>query len=223
MLHRGGFIFGNASLIAAESCSCAGSISGLWKAPPVPLIGRACNALAAVANSHSLVISAFVPAHETPLGKRELAIWHTASGPPAALASAHRRSMVFRSRPATEHMACGFRSDAASMASARSLTSFNASSNSRTPAAHSAVYSPRLRPATACGRSTASRLDSLRTSIPASPATNMHGWQYFVWVSLSSGPLAHRSLMLHPKILSAFSSISATAGILIASFSMPTF
>mmetsp|Transcript_65739 Transcript_65739/g.132013 ORF Transcript_65739/g.132013 Transcript_65739/m.132013 type:complete len:267 (-) Transcript_65739:635-1435(-) len=224
MLHLGGFIFGRALSMALLSSSCAGVISGVWKAPPA-LMTRACRARAFVASSQSLSTAFLLPAHVKPAGKRTLAIWQTGflDTVSAALASLHNFSSVGRSRPATEHMHCGTASVAPCMASARSFTSFSASSNSSTPAAQQAVYSPKLRPATACGLSTASFLVSRMTSNAAMPATNIAGWQYFVSLSLFSGPLRQSSLMSQPRTFSAVANISLTAGRLTQSFSMPTY
>mmetsp|Transcript_40865 Transcript_40865/g.117403 ORF Transcript_40865/g.117403 Transcript_40865/m.117403 type:complete len:267 (-) Transcript_40865:683-1483(-) len=224
MAHLGGRIFGNASSRALMSCSSAGFISGEWKAPPV-LITLACKARAFVARSHNFSIVVLLPAQVKPAGNKTLAIWHVASGTPvsALRASPQRRSSVARSRPATEHMHCGTMLVAPCMASARIFTSLRHSSKSRTPAAQIAVYSPRLRPATACKRSTASRFDSRRTSTAASPARNIAGWQYLVSDNFSSGPCKHNSRTSNPRIFCALSSIVRTAGKCIQSFSMPTY
>mmetsp|Transcript_36371 Transcript_36371/g.82732 ORF Transcript_36371/g.82732 Transcript_36371/m.82732 type:complete len:252 (-) Transcript_36371:95-850(-) len=210
--------------MALLSSSCAGFINGVWKAPPA-LMTRACNARAFVASSQSLSTHFLLPAHVKPAGKSTLAIWQTGSltDVSAALASLQSFSSVGRSRPATEHMHWAAASVAPCMASARSFTSFRASSNSSTPAAQQAVYSPRLRPATACGRSTASFLVSRMTSTAAMPATNIAGWQYFVSLSLFSGPLRQSSLTSQPRTFSAVASISLTAGRFTQSLSMPTY
>mmetsp|Transcript_99380 Transcript_99380/g.281465 ORF Transcript_99380/g.281465 Transcript_99380/m.281465 type:complete len:307 (-) Transcript_99380:143-1063(-) len=226
MAQRGGFILARVLSIALARSSCAGFMSGVWNAPPA-LMTRACRARALVASSHSFSMQALFPAHVKPAGKSTFAIWQTGSleTVSAALASLQSFSSVGLSRPATEHMHCGTASDAPCMASARSFTSFSASSKSMTPAAQMAVYSPKLRPAIACGRSTTSFLDSRMTSTAAIPAMNMAGWQYLVSMSRASGPLRHRSLMLmsQPRILSALSSMSRTAGRPTASLSMPTY
>mmetsp|Transcript_150798 Transcript_150798/g.366246 ORF Transcript_150798/g.366246 Transcript_150798/m.366246 type:complete len:203 (-) Transcript_150798:388-996(-) len=200
MQHLGGFIFGKALSMAFARSSCAGFIRGVWNAPPA-LMTRACRARAFVASSQSLSTAALLPAQVKPAGKRTLAIWQTGSLDTfsAALASLHNFSSVGLSRPATEHMHWGTASVAICIASARSFTSFRHSSKSSTPAAQIAVYSPKLRPATACGRSTVSFLVSRMTSTAAMPATNMAGWQYFVSLSCFSGPLRQSSLISQPR------------------------
>mmetsp|Transcript_30797 Transcript_30797/g.95775 ORF Transcript_30797/g.95775 Transcript_30797/m.95775 type:complete len:271 (+) Transcript_30797:347-1159(+) len=224
MQHRGGFIFGSALSIALARSSSAGFMSGVWKAPPA-LMTRAWSARAFVASSQSLSTHFLFPAQVKPAGKRTLAIWQTGSFAvvSAALASLHNFSSVGRSKPATEHMHWATASVAVCMASARSFTSLSASSNSSTPAAQIAVYSPRLRPATAWGLSTVSFLDSRMTSTAHMPATNIAGWQYFVSLSLASGPLRQSSFKSQPSTFSAVASISFTAGRFTQSLSMPTY
>mmetsp|Transcript_605 Transcript_605/g.1671 ORF Transcript_605/g.1671 Transcript_605/m.1671 type:complete len:227 (+) Transcript_605:457-1137(+) len=223
MQHRGGFILGANLSMALLSSSCAGFIRGVWKAPLVLMV-RACRARAFVASWQSLSTAALLPAQVKPAGKRTLAIWQTVSSDfSAALASLQSFSSVGRSRPATEHMLWGTASVASCIASARIFTSLRQSSNSSTPAAQIAVYSPRLRPATACGRSTTSFLDSRMTSIAARPATNIAGWQCLVSLSLSSGPFKHSSLTSQPSTFSAVARRSLTAALFTQSFSMPTY
>mmetsp|Transcript_93634 Transcript_93634/g.292867 ORF Transcript_93634/g.292867 Transcript_93634/m.292867 type:complete len:268 (+) Transcript_93634:459-1262(+) len=224
MLHRGGFIFGRVLSIALAKSSSAGFMSGVWNAPPA-LMTRAWSARAFVASSQSLSTHFLFPAQVKPAGKRTLAIWQTGSLAvvSAALASLHSFSRVGRSRPATEHMHWATASVAPCMASARSFTSLRASSKSRTPAAQMAVYSPKLRPATAWGRSTVSFLDSRMTSMAAMPATNIAGWQYFVSLSWFSGPFRQSSFKSQPSTFSAVASISFTAGMFTQSLSMPTY
>mmetsp|Transcript_17898 Transcript_17898/g.56772 ORF Transcript_17898/g.56772 Transcript_17898/m.56772 type:complete len:225 (+) Transcript_17898:332-1006(+) len=224
MQHLGGFIFGRALSIAFPRSSCAGFIMGVWKAPPA-LMTRACKARDFVASSQSLLMVVLLPPQVKPEGNRTFAIWHTGSltSFSAAFASLQSFSSVGLSRPATEHMHCAAASVASCIASARSLTSFKQSSKSRTPATQMAVYSPKLRPATACGLSTTSFLVSRSCSTAAKPAMNIAGWQYLVSLSLSSGPFKQSSFTSHPRIFSAFSSISFTAGNPMTSFIMPTF
>mmetsp|Transcript_7238 Transcript_7238/g.13404 ORF Transcript_7238/g.13404 Transcript_7238/m.13404 type:complete len:227 (+) Transcript_7238:631-1311(+) len=174
----------------------------------------------------SLAIVSFVPATENPAGNRKLAIWQIGDfvDLSAAMASLQHFSSVGRSRPATEHMLCGVRSVAFCMASPRNLTSFRQSAKSRMPAAQMAVYSPRLKPATAWTRSTSSPLPvAFMTSSAAMPAMNMQGWQNFVSASCASGPLSMSSLGSQPRIPLASSSIALTAGRLTQSFIMPTY
>mmetsp|Transcript_6895 Transcript_6895/g.18542 ORF Transcript_6895/g.18542 Transcript_6895/m.18542 type:complete len:261 (+) Transcript_6895:269-1051(+) len=223
MQQRGGLILGSAASMALLSSSCAGAMSGVWKAPPA-LMTRACSALAAVASTQSLSTAVLSPAQVKPAGNRTFAIWHTALGlASASFASLQSLSSVGRSRPATEHICCGTDSVAACIAIARILTSSRQSSKSSTSAAQMAVYSPRLRPAVAWTRRTSSFRVCLITSTPARPATNMAGWQYRVSLSLDSGPLRHRSLRSQPSTFSALASISATAGRCMQSFIMPTY
>mmetsp|Transcript_68208 Transcript_68208/g.142541 ORF Transcript_68208/g.142541 Transcript_68208/m.142541 type:complete len:267 (-) Transcript_68208:723-1523(-) len=224
MQQRGGRILGSASSMAFESLSAAGCISGQWKAPPA-FTARACSARAAMAFSQSLSMVLLCPAQTKPAGKRTFAIWQTGSWTElsAAFASRQSRSKVDRSRPATDAMPCGARLVASCMASALSCTSLRQSSKSSTPAAQIAVYSPRLRPATACGRSTTSFFDSRNTSTAARPATKRTGWQYFVSDNLASGPLVHNSKTSQPKTDCALESSSFTAGSLEASANMPMY
>mmetsp|Transcript_48682 Transcript_48682/g.77564 ORF Transcript_48682/g.77564 Transcript_48682/m.77564 type:complete len:213 (-) Transcript_48682:738-1376(-) len=170
-------------------------------------------------------MAGLVPPQVKPAGKRTFAIWQTGVDEvvSSSFASLHNRSTVFRSRPATEHIACGTSSVAFCMASARNFTKVKPSSNSRTPAAHSAVYSPRLSPATAWTRSTVSRFVCFMSSTPAMPAINMMGWQYLVSLSRSSGPSKQSCFALQPRICSAFSNIFSTAGISKQLCSMPLY
>mmetsp|Transcript_127326 Transcript_127326/g.354469 ORF Transcript_127326/g.354469 Transcript_127326/m.354469 type:complete len:205 (+) Transcript_127326:458-1072(+) len=142
------------------------------------------------AASLSLVMAGVVPEQEKPLGKRMLAIWQTS--PPVAC-SIQSFSRACCSRPATETMDWGLLFAACAMASPRTLTSFMPSSKVKTPAVQRAVYSPKERPATHPGRSTASGRSFLSFSRPAMPARNMAGWQKLVSSSTSSGPLRQRS------------------------------
>mmetsp|Transcript_604 Transcript_604/g.1669 ORF Transcript_604/g.1669 Transcript_604/m.1669 type:complete len:214 (+) Transcript_604:374-1015(+) len=210
--------------MALLSSSWATFIRGVWKAPPA-LMTRACSARAFVASWQSFSTASLLPAQVKPAGKSTLAIWQMVSSGlgMAALASLQSFSSVGRSRPATEHMLWGTASVASCIASARIFTSLRQSSNSSTPAAQIAVYSPRLRPATACGRSTTSFLDSRMTSIAARPATNIAGWQCLVSLSLSSGPFKHSSLTSQPSTFSAVARRSLTAALFTQSFSMPTY
>mmetsp|Transcript_95391 Transcript_95391/g.246552 ORF Transcript_95391/g.246552 Transcript_95391/m.246552 type:complete len:226 (+) Transcript_95391:629-1306(+) len=98
------------------------------------------------------------------------------------------------------------------MAELRTLTSSIPSSNVKTPAAHSAVYSPSDSPATAPGRSAASCRTSRSLWRPAMPARNMHGWQTLVSCSLSSGPLRHASKGSKPSTRVAVATILMTSG-----------
>mmetsp|Transcript_30790 Transcript_30790/g.95749 ORF Transcript_30790/g.95749 Transcript_30790/m.95749 type:complete len:243 (+) Transcript_30790:455-1183(+) len=186
---------------------------------------RACSARAFVASSHSLSTHFLLPAQVKPAGNSTLAIWHTGSFDTvsAAFASLQSFSRVGRSRPATEHMHCATASVAPCMASARIFTSLRQSSKSRTPAAQMAVYSPRLRPATAWGLSTVSFFVSRMASTAQRPAMNMAGWQYFVSLSFASGPFRQSSFTSQPRTFSAVASISFTAGRLTTSLSMPTY
>mmetsp|Transcript_93556 Transcript_93556/g.288581 ORF Transcript_93556/g.288581 Transcript_93556/m.288581 type:complete len:214 (+) Transcript_93556:122-763(+) len=190
----GGFMFGRVSSRAAESFSCAGFISGVWKAPAVLRI-LACRAPAFSAIVLSSLMAFSVPPTEKPPGKRQLAIWHTAPAPSFWAAWTQRGWSLSFSRPATESISCLPAAAASCIASPRSFTSFRPSSKVMTPAAQSAVYSPRESPAMTEARVTASGFSSLSFSRPARPPMNMAGWQYLVSSSLSSGPFRQMSRM----------------------------
>mmetsp|Transcript_97661 Transcript_97661/g.285076 ORF Transcript_97661/g.285076 Transcript_97661/m.285076 type:complete len:330 (-) Transcript_97661:539-1528(-) len=219
----GGCILSARSSSALESSSCAGCMSLVWKAPPALMV-RACRAFALTANSQSFVTAGFEPAHVKPEGKRKFATLHSALGDGSdSLACSQSLSTLARSRPATEHMAWGTRSVAACMASPRICTSRRPSSKLSTPAAQTAVYSPRERPATACGRSYTSAFVSFSFSLAARPAMNMMGWQYLVSLSFSSGPFSASSSGSQPRISLAFTSIALTIGSSMTSLSIPTY
>mmetsp|Transcript_81790 Transcript_81790/g.213383 ORF Transcript_81790/g.213383 Transcript_81790/m.213383 type:complete len:221 (+) Transcript_81790:206-868(+) len=172
----GGFMLGSSSSRAFPSFSFAGCISDVWKPPEVLRI-FACSTPAATAFSCSISMAFLVPAHEKPFGKSSLAIMHTPPGPSAAAASWHSFVMMSLSRPATETMPCALSVAASCIASPRSFTSRRPSSKLKTPAAHSAVYSPRDRPAATRKAPATSGRSSFSFSSPAMPATNIAGWQ----------------------------------------------
>mmetsp|Transcript_97440 Transcript_97440/g.303474 ORF Transcript_97440/g.303474 Transcript_97440/m.303474 type:complete len:291 (-) Transcript_97440:573-1445(-) len=208
MSQVGGFIFGASLFSASSSFFFAGSIREVWK-PPDVFSSLACMAPAFSAASFSLLIAPCVPAQEKPLGKRTLAIWQTSS-PFACSEQSFSRACC--SRPATESIACGFDLAASAMAAPRTFTSSMPSSKVKTPAAHSAVYSPSERPAMTCARVTASSFSPLSFSTPAIPAMNMAGWQLAVSSSFDSGPSRQRFSTSNPRMLFAFVSMSFTAG-----------
>mmetsp|Transcript_134886 Transcript_134886/g.238635 ORF Transcript_134886/g.238635 Transcript_134886/m.238635 type:complete len:243 (-) Transcript_134886:862-1590(-) len=224
MEQRGGCILSLRLSMAAESSDSAGAMSDVWKAPPV-LMTRAWRQRALVASSHILVMASLVPATVNPAGNRRLAIWHTGSLPlSAAMAFSQIFSNVGRSSPATEAMLCGLRAVAFCIASALIFTSFRHSAKGRMSAAQIAVYSPRLRPATALQRSTCSFLSvAFMSSTAAMPAMNITGWQYLVSASLESGPLRQSSKTSQPRIFFASANMLFTAGKSLTSFNMPTF
>mmetsp|Transcript_97753 Transcript_97753/g.226667 ORF Transcript_97753/g.226667 Transcript_97753/m.226667 type:complete len:333 (+) Transcript_97753:188-1186(+) len=207
----GGFILGSISSSALPNFSCAGCMSGVWKAPDA-FRTLACKAPAFSDSSFSAWIAASVPATEKPLGKSSLAIWQTALPPSFLTASLQSSLSLGLSRPATESMACLLTLAASCMASLRTFTSLSPSSNEKTPATHSAVYSPSERPASTWHRVTASSRSLRSFSTPASPAMNMAGWQFLDSSSLASGPVMQTSAMSMPRMLSALDSISLTAG-----------
>mmetsp|Transcript_11979 Transcript_11979/g.33834 ORF Transcript_11979/g.33834 Transcript_11979/m.33834 type:complete len:354 (-) Transcript_11979:69-1130(-) len=219
MSHLGGFIFGMSSSNAAWSFSCAGFIKSVWKAPEV-LSSLACMAPAFSTSSFSFPMALVVPAQEKPLGKRRLAIWQVS--PPTAC-SLQSFSSVSWSTPKTESMDCGLELAASAMACPLTFTSCIPSSKVNTPAAHKAVYSPRERPATAPGRSTASGRDSRSLTRPAMPPRNMQGWQTLVSSSLSSGPLRQTSRGFQPRTASAVATICCTSGLSSRLFIMFTY
>mmetsp|Transcript_52540 Transcript_52540/g.122213 ORF Transcript_52540/g.122213 Transcript_52540/m.122213 type:complete len:222 (+) Transcript_52540:263-928(+) len=176
-LQRGRFMRGKTSPSLAISRCRAGSISGVWKAPE-DLMRRACKARAPSASFWHSSTATLVPATVKPLGKSTFEIWQI-SLPSGCIrnTSWQRPCNLAGSSPATESMACGRWFVASSMASARSFTKANPSAKVRTPAAQSAVYSPKERPAMAYGLRTASGFCTRNFSSPARPATNMAGWQ----------------------------------------------
>mmetsp|Transcript_89016 Transcript_89016/g.265545 ORF Transcript_89016/g.265545 Transcript_89016/m.265545 type:complete len:313 (+) Transcript_89016:360-1298(+) len=198
-------------------------MSLVWKAPPV-LMTRACSAFAFMASSQSFSIAGFVPAHVKPEGKRKFATLHSAFGVGSdSFACSQSLSTFARSRPATEHIVWGTSSAAFCMASPRICTKRRPSSKLSTPAATMAVYSPRDKPAVACGRSYTSGFDSFSFSLAARPAMYIRGWQYLVSLSFCSGPLRASSLGSQPRISLAFSNIALTAGFSSCSLNMPTY
>mmetsp|Transcript_52018 Transcript_52018/g.123855 ORF Transcript_52018/g.123855 Transcript_52018/m.123855 type:complete len:212 (-) Transcript_52018:406-1041(-) len=197
--------------MAARNLSAAGCISAVWNAPAV-FSTLACKAPAFSALSRRISMAASVPPHEKPFGKRAFAMEHTPPGPSFFAASAQSFSKTERSSPATESIFCLLARAASCMASPLSFTSFRASSNSKTPAAQSAVYSPSESPAMTWQEVAASSFWPRSFSKPAKPPMNMQGWQCLVSSSLSSGPLRQRSSTSQPKIGLAFSSISLTFG-----------
>mmetsp|Transcript_21183 Transcript_21183/g.59908 ORF Transcript_21183/g.59908 Transcript_21183/m.59908 type:complete len:212 (+) Transcript_21183:311-946(+) len=173
--HLGGFISFSTSLRAARSFSRAGSMSFVWKPPEVfsSLACRQPSVFWAFAMSFSIALC--VPAQEKPFGKRKFAIWQTSLGP--EMQSLQSFCRVSWSRPATDSMLWGEASAASCIASPRSFTSRRPSSKVMTPAAQSAVYSPRERPAKAEALLTASSRSPLSFSTPARPAMKSAGWQ----------------------------------------------
>lgn len=101
----------------------------------------------AFAISQAISMPAFVPAITTCAG----ALKFTASTTPAADASAHTARTVSSSRPRIAAMPPTPTGTAVCIACARKRTSGSASRNAIAPAATSAVYSPRLWPATIDG------------------------------------------------------------------------
>mmetsp|Transcript_96410 Transcript_96410/g.300982 ORF Transcript_96410/g.300982 Transcript_96410/m.300982 type:complete len:201 (-) Transcript_96410:860-1462(-) len=199
MVCLGGLIFGSISSRALPSLSCAGFMSGVWK-PPEVFRTLACRAPALSASSLSVKMDFSVPAHEKPLGKSSLAIWHTALPPSFLAASTQSCASLGLSRPATDSMACLLDFAASCMASPRSFTRASPSSKEKTPATQSAVYSPSDSPATACGRVARSSRSSRSFSRPAMPAMNMAGWQFCVSSRAASGPSKHIFKMSLPRI-----------------------
>mmetsp|Transcript_40175 Transcript_40175/g.116163 ORF Transcript_40175/g.116163 Transcript_40175/m.116163 type:complete len:307 (-) Transcript_40175:720-1640(-) len=221
--HFGGRILSTYWSRARLSSSWAGCISSVWKAPPA-FITRACRARSAIASLHSSSTAAFVPPQVKPLGNKKLATLTVASGDLSAkVAFSHSSSTLARSRPATEHIACGTSSVAFCIASARNLTSRRPSSKSSTPAATSAVYSPSDKPATACGLSKTSGFCSLSRSSAAMPPMNISGWQYRVSDNFSSGPLSAISFGSQPRMAAALENMTLTLGRSTTSFIMPTY
>mmetsp|Transcript_62767 Transcript_62767/g.132568 ORF Transcript_62767/g.132568 Transcript_62767/m.132568 type:complete len:236 (-) Transcript_62767:536-1243(-) len=183
----GDFILGSISSRAAESLSCAGCMSGVWKAPEV-FKTFAWRAPAASTAGRRASIAFFVPPTAKPLGKSSFAIWQTPSLPSSARNFSHRGTSLAFSSPATESINCSPTEAASCIASPRSFTRVSPSSKLNTPAAQRAVYSPKLKPAMTAHLSTAAALSMRSFSTAAKPPTNMAGWQYLVSESLSSGP-----------------------------------
>ena len=98
---------------------------------------------------------------------------------------------------------------ASCIACARKRTSGTASRNASAPDATSAVYSPRLCPATTAGRGAPVASQARQTAIPA---VSMTGWVLVVSASASPGPSvtsAHRS---SPSAALASSKVARTSG-----------
>mmetsp|Transcript_50383 Transcript_50383/g.161269 ORF Transcript_50383/g.161269 Transcript_50383/m.161269 type:complete len:240 (-) Transcript_50383:120-839(-) len=207
----GGFMFGSVSSKAAASLSCAGFMSGVWKAPEA-LMSRACRALAFSASAWHSSTAAFVPATAKPFWKRKLEIWQTSSSPRRFLTSAQRPWSLFTSRPATESMACGHLFVASFMASARSFTSASPSAKLKTPAAQSAAYSPTPRPAAPWKRAATPSCSAWSFSRHARHAMKLAGRSYLGCSSFFSCPRSQRSRTLKSRISPALSSMSLTAG-----------
>mmetsp|Transcript_129210 Transcript_129210/g.401877 ORF Transcript_129210/g.401877 Transcript_129210/m.401877 type:complete len:296 (+) Transcript_129210:240-1127(+) len=191
--------------------SRAGSMYGVWKAPDILRI-LACMALAWSQSSLSTKMALSVPAQEKPLGKSTFAIWQMQLPPIFFLACSQSSSSIGLSRPAIESTACLPSSAASCMAWPLIFTSLNPSSKLKTPAAHSAGYSPKERPAVAVKRSPCSGLSFLSFTKPAMPATNMAGWQNRVCSSFVSGPWRHSSRTSQPRISLALVSMETTSG-----------
>mmetsp|Transcript_10640 Transcript_10640/g.30299 ORF Transcript_10640/g.30299 Transcript_10640/m.30299 type:complete len:200 (+) Transcript_10640:476-1075(+) len=195
----GGDIRGSNSSSAFPKRSLAGSMSCVWKAPLVFKIFD-CKAPFSSASAFSAFTAFSVPAQEKPSGKSSLAIWQTALGP-SFFAACLQRSVSFAlGMPATDSISCLPSCAASCIDSPRSLTNLRPSSKEKTPAAQSAVYSPKDRPAQTLNRVAASLLSARNFSRPASPATNITGWQYRVSSSFASGPLRQSSMTSKPRI-----------------------
>ncbi len=105
------------------------------------------------------------------------------------------------------------------MACARKRTSGSASSKRMASAATSALYSPRLWPASQDG---SAPLRSLHARQQATPATSMTGWVFVVWLSASAGPsrtIVHKST---PRIAFASRNVFSTMGVPAKPAIMPT-
>mmetsp|Transcript_33233 Transcript_33233/g.77503 ORF Transcript_33233/g.77503 Transcript_33233/m.77503 type:complete len:233 (-) Transcript_33233:1403-2101(-) len=191
--HLGGFILEAMLSKAAFNFFCAGFINSVWN-PPDVLISLACIAFSFSAASLNLSTAGLVPAQAKPFLNKTFAIWQTSTSPGAACFARSQSSATTSSvRPAMDTMACGVEAAASAIAAPLIMTSFRASSNSRTPAAQRAQYSPSERPATACGLSAASGRVSRKTSRAAMPAKNKAGWHTLVSSSFSLGPWRHTS------------------------------
>mmetsp|Transcript_23249 Transcript_23249/g.63332 ORF Transcript_23249/g.63332 Transcript_23249/m.63332 type:complete len:269 (-) Transcript_23249:390-1196(-) len=186
-------------------------MSEVWKAPAV-LRTFACRAPAFSAMVLSSLMAFSVPPTEKPPGKRQFAMEQTAPAPSFLAASTQRGASLSFSSPATESISCLPSCAASCIASPRSFTSFRPSSNEKTPATQSAVYSPSERPATTLARVTASSRSARSFSTPAMPATNIAGWQFWVSSRAVSGPSRQSFRMSLPRIDSALAKYSFTFG-----------
>mmetsp|Transcript_39538 Transcript_39538/g.123148 ORF Transcript_39538/g.123148 Transcript_39538/m.123148 type:complete len:342 (+) Transcript_39538:189-1214(+) len=207
----GGDIRGSSSSSAVFSFSAAGAMSGVWKAPEV-FKTLACRAPALSALSFRAMIARSVPAAEKPRGNSSFAIMQTAEGPSSCTACLQSFSRSSFGIPATEIMCCLPTAAASCMASPRRCTSRSPSSKLKTPAAQSAVYSPKDRPAVAMNLAACCGLSRLIASSPARHATYIAGWQYLVSSSFASGPVRQRVSTSQPRISFALSSIALTSG-----------
>src|SRR5205814_1487768 len=129
------------SASTSASARRAGSISGEWYAPPTG-IGLARRAPAAAAAARTAWTAAASP--ETTTCRAEL-MFATTTSP----CLRHRSSTCARSSPTTAPIVPSRLAAAAAIAVPRNVTTASAVDQSRLPAAVSAVYSPRLCPATA--------------------------------------------------------------------------
>mmetsp|Transcript_26040 Transcript_26040/g.74560 ORF Transcript_26040/g.74560 Transcript_26040/m.74560 type:complete len:240 (-) Transcript_26040:539-1258(-) len=181
------FILGSSSSRAAASLSWAGCISGVWNAPEVFKI-LACRAPAASTRGFKASMAFLVPPTAKPDGNSSFAIWQIAPAPWSFKTFSQSGCNFAFSRPATESISCSPTAAASCMASPRSLTNLRPSAKVKTPAAQSAVYSPRERPAMTEQRSTAGAFVERSFSTPARPPMNIAGWQNLVSSNFSSGP-----------------------------------
>ena len=161
------------------------------------------------------------PDRTTCPGSLSLATSHTS---PSAAAAASAVALSI-SAPSSAHIAPTPTGTAACIACPRSLSSRAVSASENAPAAASAVYSPRLCPATQSPLSTSETPNSFSSTRRVAMALAMiAGWAFSVSVSWSSGPSRMIAQSFCPSASSTSSNTSRAAALAAASsLPMPTF
>ncbi|OIQ64828.1 hypothetical protein GALL_536190 [mine drainage metagenome] len=141
------------------------------------------------------------------------------TSPSSCITCAQPARTAASSSPNTAAMPPAPSGTASCIAWARNRTSGRASAKVRLPAATSAVYSPRLCPAT---RSGARPPSASQRRYMATPAVNMTGWVLVVRLSCSAGPCAMSKARSCESAALASCRVSRTAGWVATLSSMPT-
>ena len=195
----------NARLFMASSNpTLAGSMRPEWNAPPTR---SGTTFLAPRADARS---RACATAIRSPLMTICSAVLTFDTYVPVSLAISSR---VISSRPMIAAIVPGFWSHAACMSLLRTLTRYAVSATVSTPAAVSAVYSPRLWPAISTGRGIASAPSFSSIALMQARLTAMMaGCALTVCLRSSSGPLNRVSVSDLPSASSTSSKIALAAG-----------
>mmetsp|Transcript_26361 Transcript_26361/g.88611 ORF Transcript_26361/g.88611 Transcript_26361/m.88611 type:complete len:246 (+) Transcript_26361:426-1163(+) len=190
-----------------------------WNAPETGCTMVLTPSKASAAMAASRVARApFAPESTRPPGKS----WFATVTAPAA--SARRPSNAASSRPTTVIMPLGSpASQAAFIASPRTLSSRTAVDTSITPAKASAVYSPSENPAQADASDTAFGSSTCSCRTAASEVRKTQTCEKRVSLSDASGPFCTMSKRSTPKTADASANISTTPGVERYGSSMPTF